>query len=1205
MTKLQNILLLTLIGLSTLLPAQSGNASIFGQVTDPSGASVPKAEVMATNEATQAIFKASSNDQGLFTFAALPIGTYKVLVTASGFKKAERAGITLQVADRISLNIGLDVGAATEVISVTSEVPLLRTEDSQTGEVINSTMITNLPQLNRNPLELLRLAGNVQGGGGVANEGSDTRINGGRTQGVDYLVDGISQSMGVGRGVSSTTPTMEAVAEFKVITNGISAEYGRMSGGAVELVTKSGTNNYHGQLFAYLKNRAFNANSWNNNRLGAIEPLFQEHTTGGAIGGPVSIPKLYDGKNKTFFFFNFQNYFFNQAGSAQTRTVPTAAMRGGDFSQVFTRGGNGERVPAQLFDNNGEVNVATTERLTPFPNNIIPASRLDSISRALVSLMPQPNRTPDSGTSYLNNFVGLNTTKSRRYDYALRLDHNFSERTRFFGRWTTYNTEDRPNSRFAGPLQAVNATDVNQPIALTMNVDHIVSPNSTLNVRVGLIHNPLVGGQQLADGVGSQIPFGAATRALLGTSQLPWIGTTVGDITSGGNAFQTAQTSYNASVSMTKIVSRHNLKYGYEHRRFYDNRNNGGSGNFVFQQNPVARFARDDSWNPQDNANVYGAVMLGLFDKRELLGATTRAVNFNYNAAYLQDDFRVNNKLTLNLGIRWDMETPATERNDRLYFWDSEAPAPFTMTPGYNFQNAVRAAGLNPANLPTPRWVNGFLPGALQIANTQGFSSRTGTKYFPWQFAPRIGLAYQMTSKSVLRASFGQMYNSTAGDPNGIAAGGDGITLGDGVPNAWHVSSDPRYYRFFQTLSRPFEPAELVAYERTAAVANRQATGGDPGPAGFDRNARMPRELLWSLGMQHQLTNKLLFEVNYSANRGVGLLGKDLISRLPRQAFTPANGAALLTPVQSPVREEIRYPSTPGLAFLLYDYPYFGPAVVRGVNYGRSNYQSMNFRLERRLTQNTAFLVNYTLGWMSDNVGGPSAGNGIAGGGTGGRVTQSIDDPRQNYGVSSLDERHRLSLYYQYNLPFGKGRRYLGSPTSAGSRFLDGVIGGWEFAGISLWRSGRPIIIPHTNVNNNVRVEATYPTLTGALDNGSFAGNWGAFISPDSPSGVSRFTRSAITEAAPFTAGNVNLVDSIRHPSRLSHDMSFMKRFNIFPGAESRFLQFRAEANNVFNIRGMGDYISDPRDANFGLIDGARGLYNTERRIQFSARIIF
>jgi hypothetical protein len=466
------------LSLSVAAFGQGGMGSIEGRVTDTSGALVPGVTITATNTATQVAYTASSNQVGDYAVLRLPPGTYTVTVDHLGFKKLERANVQVRVGDRLSIDLGLQVGAATEVVTVTSEAPLVRSTDAQTGEVINNKMIEDLPQLNRDPFALARLSGNVQGDGDRATAGSTLRINGGRTQGIDYFVDGVTVGTGMGHGVSFNTPTTEDVAEFRVITNGISAEYGRLSGGAVEVVTKSGTNVPHGQLFEYDKNRVFNANSWINNRNGVPKGNFQENIYGGAIGGPVILPKLYNGKDKTFFFFNYEGYRFNQGGAIQYGSVPTDAMKKGDFTNVCLRG-----TCALLYDQNGLVlkdanGVYQRQNFLNDGYHVLP-SQFDPVATAALQFIPEPNHTPDAGTTWQNNYLGLSNHTTHRYDWSARIDESISSNQRLFARFSTHYWDDKPNSRWFGPGQPVSENyNKHVPGDAELRLDHFTHPRA-------------------------------------------------------------------------------------------------------------------------------------------------------------------------------------------------------------------------------------------------------------------------------------------------------------------------------------------------------------------------------------------------------------------------------------------------------------------------------------------------------------------------------------------------------------------------------------------------------------------------------------------------------------------------------------------------------------------------------------------------------
>ena len=1226
--------ILFLLSLSVVVFAQGGSGSIAGQVTNPNGEVIPGAKITATNVETNIKAEAVSGDSGTYQLPQLSPGRYTVEVESAGFKKFLRT-ITVQVSDRLTIDFPLELGDVSETVSITAEAPLLRREDAQLGEVIDQTMIQNLPQLNRDPLQLLRLAGNVQGDGGRATEGSDTRINGGRTQGIEYFSDGIAQSTGRAHGVTDLTPTAEAVQEFKVITNGISAEYGRLSGGAVELITRSGTNDFHGQVFEYLQHDSLNANSWNQNRLGGERTPFKNHNFGFAAGGPIVLPRfgeggpsVWTGRNRSFFFFNYDGRRFNQSGILREASVPTAEERAGDFTNTQV---NGTRT--LLFDPFGRTRVlpdGTIERLDLLGGDgrHVPANRISPVSAAVLSYVPLPNKTPAPGNSFRNNFVGSQDSESSADLWALRLDHNFTESSKIFGRYTRLNNFGT-ETRWFSPLQTVPTRRVSGAFAANINYDWTVSPTLVFNARLGGHYNPFTGGSSIAEDFNpASIPFDDDTRRILGSKGLPWIGTTAfTDFSGSPSTSVTNSTTYNAGASLVKILNRHTVKFGYEHRRYYDNYLTSGGGEFLFQHNPVQRYSTDNSWNDQDNANVLGAFLLGINDKARIAGERTRSMNVNYHGAFVQDDWKVTPKLTLNLGVRWDMETPPSERYDKLYVWDPDAPSPYTVKPGYNFSAALAAAGLNSSQVRTPAWVTSgaFPSGAVRVANTPEYTSRLGSKWHPWQFAPRFGIAYALDERTVLRGSFAKMYLSTTGDPNGYSTGGGTIALSDAADAGWHRGLSSNFTDAISTFEQPFQRSDVTIYTRDNEVANFQGTGGDPAAAAFDINSRMPREYTWSAGIQRELPKKFLVEATYSANIGRGLLAKDLISRFPRDLFSPDQRTTYVTQIANPFAEETRYGDDIALGRLLFQYPAYGPLQILGANIGRSNYQSLNLRAERRLSGGFEFLVNYTLSKLLDNVGGPNGQNDfIAGGGTGSKSNQSVDTVRDIYGISPLDERHRLIAYYNIELPFGRGRRFLGDPQGFGNKLLDFAVGGWEFAGISQWRSGRPIIIPHTNVNNDpLRIESTFWRWADPnnrnLISPNFSGQSSAFLSGDDYSRLvasggtpeRRFATGLLLEPT-FDYGDVNIIEDIRQPSRFTHDLSLMKRFPVFGDDGGRYLQLRMEAQNVFNLRGFGNYNTDPRSATFGLITGpaasvdfGQGLRFDERRIQVSARFVF
>ena len=1195
---------------------QGGLGTILGTVTDASAASVPSAKVVAVNQETGIRTETITNDLGFYQTSQLNPGVYRIEVTASGFKRLDRPGIQVQVSDRITLNFSLEVGAMTESVQVTGEAPLLRTSDAQIGEVITNTMISNMPQLSRDPLRLLLLAGNVQGGGSRAEPGSDTRINGGRTVGIEYMVDGITAGTGLAHRVVNTVPSMETVAEFKVITNGVSAEYGRLSGGAVEVVTKGGSNGLHGQLFEYFQNDHLNASSWSQNALGGKKVKFAQNIFGGLVGGPIWIPKVYNGRNRTFFFFNYEGYRRREAGSLQTSSVPTEAERNGDFSQTVYN-----NIAPVLYDQNGTVTYDSaknqwTRQTLLGDGKRLPKSLLSPVSLELLKYVPMPNASPTPGTSSRNNYIAPRSSYGDTDSWGTRLDHQFTPAQRFFGRFTIKNNQSG-NTRWRGPGSLASETRNKEALAVVASYDWTLSPTLLLNLRAGATHYPQASGNLLpADVTNASIPMDSITKTLLGTN-LPSVDASGTAITSSASASVTNATTYTIGASITKMMGRHTIKSGFQHNRYSDNFSTTGSGTFNFIASPVHQTAGVDFGNASDISNAYAtaAFMIGTNNRATTLGGSTRANALNYYAGFVQDDIKVSAKLTLNAGIRWDLETPITERHDKLYFWDPDAKAPFVINPGYDFRAAVVTAGLDPNAVREPAWVKGgFVKGALRIANTPEFPGRKAGFYNWKHFAPRLGAAYQLDEKTVLRASFAQIYISSTGADQ--AYSGNGLKLSDGADAGWHASNDNMVH-LISTWTSPYQPGQYTTYKRTNAAANLDGTSATS-PGAFNLKSKMPYELTWSFGIQRELPRRFMLEATYNANLGRDLLGPDIIGRFARDLFNggPAGQNARLygTQIDSPTAGQTQNNSTVGvkqnLAILEMAYPYFGAFSVLGTNLGRSNYHALNLRLERRLSGGLFVLANYTFSKALDDVGGPNvgAGTGINGMVLGGKRNQTVDNITDIYGISPLDETHVLRLAFNYQLPIGRGKRLLGSPDNIGLKLLDHAVGGWELAGMGSFRGGRPITLEATtpNINNFIRAEWTYGNYASAdpsVSNSRFSENSQVFYStrdtvPTDP--IRRFTNAK--DAEKFTYGTLPpIFPNLRQPSNYNYDTSLMKAF-YFGESRGRYLQVRMEGSNFFNIRGYGGYNLKIGTSYFGMITGAG---NSARSIQMSARIVF
>jgi Carboxypeptidase regulatory-like domain len=1255
------LLILILFAASTsAVWAQTGLARISGRVTDASGAVVPGVSVVATNTATGIETKTVSNSSGYYELLQIQPGTYTVEADSANFKKLVQSGLIVQVEDRIGLDLHLEVGNVSQTVSVSATAPLLRTEDPQTGEVIDYQMIQTLPQLNRDPLALLTLSGNVQGNGaragttftvsstGSVNEQtSDTRVNGGRTSGIDYLVDGVSVVTGQSHGVNNVTPGMDDVAEFKVITNGADAAIGRVSGGAVTLVTKSGTNQLHGQGYEYYQNDGLNDSGWEQKALGGKKTPYHQWDTGLAIGGPIVLPHLYHGRDKTFFFVTYEGVRNATSGTLLTTSFPTASERAGDESTMYMTASDGtitrptmytpcftasdcSAAPVVVPPGQANSGSSATQKLHLLGGDgmHVPQSMISPTSAAILAQVPMPNHAPSPGTSDGSNFVGPQDNTGSSDVWSIRIDHQFTESNHMFGRFT-HASNSSVSTAWAGPLTPAPTSKVPGGYGLTIDYDYIISPTLSLTLTAGGYYSPFVGGALLpSDFNNSKYGFDSATESLLAGNML----TTTVNFMNGTPSSQNASLADSSSISvrnstsfqfggfLTKVLKQHTFQFGGESRRFYDSFDNSGSGSAIFIGDPVTQYSYDAGYGSLfSNVNSMGPYLLGLNDLMSATSPFGRSLAQNYYAAYVQDSYKVNSRLTLNLGIRWDMESPTTERHDKLFIWDPSAPPPFSINPGYNWNAAVTAAGLDPGSIQTPGWVaNGFPNGAIRIANTPEHPSRYATGYHPAQFAPRVGGAYKLTNKTVVRGYFGVMYLPTTGDPNAFGSV-PSVQVTGGAANAWHQNNfgvDPTTANW----TNPYFPSQITNFTRNNQTANFQSTGGI-GAAGVVPSLHMPHEYDWNVGVQRELPHNFLIEANYSANASSSLLAPELISRFPKNLFVPANQATYTTELASPTAGQTNSDAVAGpmqlLAILEYPYPYFATVNTEGQNIGKSNYESLNLRLEKRFDHGFQTLVNYSFSRLLDNIGGPegdvNGGISVANnGGVGNTPVQSVDTVQNVYGLSPLDERHRLTVFYLYQLPFGRGRTWMATPSGLSGHLLEAVAGGWEFSGTTGYRSGRPIVFYDSNINtnNNIRVETTFGSCAFAgcshLITSGFKGGKSVLVAPGqaNPAASSlAFNLAGFEPAQAFTYGTLPPVyGGFRNPGDFTSDLSLMKNFPVLSSDGTRYVQFRAEASNAFNVAGLGPYNNTFNGTGFGTITS---VANTERHVQLSLRFIF
>jgi hypothetical protein len=1053
------------------LAAQTFQAQLTGEVRDVTGAVVPNAKLTATNIATGVGFTTQTNNEGIYRFPALPPAQYNVQAALTGFKTYEQGPITLQVNDIVTLNVTLQLGEASERVVVTAAAEALQTSNASVGQVVTTRTIEGLPLNVRDPLALIGLTPGVTFGANFGNGGgqelgrnffkSDFNVGGGRSGSQELLLDGAANTTpDVNRGIIN--PPVDSVQEFKVQANSYDAEFGRTSGGVINVITKSGTNELHGVVYLFERHSFIEANNWFNNAAGIPNPSFKRHQFGGNVGGPIV-------KNKTFFFADYEGL---RQGFPVTfvTTVPTLLQRQGNFSQTFAAGNQ----PITIYDPLRVETLANGQRQrSPFPNNIIPADRIDPVARRLADLFPEPNQ-PGNALGQ-NNYVQSagSTIDTNKWD--VRVDHTFGENTRVFGRYS-----DQKDVRLVpGPLPPPvgggrNTTDsYKQAVA---DLTHVFSPALLATAQFSF-------SRALATQFGLSRGFDFASLGFpaninaVAVDQVP--SATITDIPAGISNRADSFTQYQprnvwaARANLTNSRGSHNLKFGIDQRwlHFNEGQNTAPAGNYTFTraytQGPIANVASvTGGFGFADF--LLGMPASGTF--RQLNPISTQGL---YTALYFQDDWRVSQKLTLNLGIRWDLQRGDREKWGRIAWFDHEAASPIAQAAGMpNLRGALR-------------WVNGE-----NGRNQQDTPMK--------DFAPRIGLAYRITNTVVLRSGYGLFYVPRNIQGNGLGA----ITAFRDTPM---VTSLDNNITPLNRLSNPFPQGVLPPLNDRDPGANIGAQIQAP----FYEN-KSGYVQLWSFALQWEMPGSVVMQAMYWGNKGTNLLSPSQnINQLPNEYLSLGN--ALNDQVPNPFFGVISSgplsSRTISRRQSLLPYPqYSGDNGVQRVfaPFGNSSYNGATLQAERRLAESLTFLLGYTWSKAIDDLNTPI----------------DVYNRRLTRALSAFDTPHQFIGSWVYQLPVGTGRRVdLGGAGNA-------ILGGWDFSGIVRVQSGIPVAIGTPAVNNGQSGKLDEPTIARWFDTSVFRpaapftfGN----IGPRSPDIRTDFVRNldvVLGKRFPFSVGD-------------------------------------------------------------------------------------
>ncbi|MBI4873810.1 MAG: TonB-dependent receptor [Acidobacteria bacterium] len=1116
------------------LAAQTQFASVRGIVQDSSGAVVPNAALTLTHIEQNRPWTTRSNEAGAYVFMQIPPGSYKLEVEAQGFKKFAREGMTLQVAQIVELNVAMELGALTETIQVAAETPLLETASSTLGEVVNSMTSENLPLNGRNVLQLVALTPGINANTGFYNSGSGGgsinavgfSANGGRNVATAVMLDGSPQEV-MGYNQPAYVPSPDALQEFKVQTNSMSAEYGRTSGAVINMVHRSGGSQFHGVLYEFLRNNAFDANGFFNNLNGRKKAAFRFNQFGFTAGGPLT-----PSRQTTFFFVNYEGIRQVNPGSA-TYTVPTPQMRQGDFSQI-----NGIVYDPATINASGE--------RQPFVANRVPSARFDKVGAKFISFYPLPNRD-----GVINNFYSQAGSNSARNNVSFKIDRRISERQNLFGRFSWENATTNQAQHYGNAATPTPGFTGARNRSGTID-DAWVVAGWVLHGNYGYSYHSNPRGPLSNTVTSTDLGFPAAVQAAAQFPIFPTVSVAgysqLGPESSYiiGNKFETHTWSGDAS----RLVGTHTVKFGgtYRLNRASNFRPNNPNGNYTFNDGFTRRI-----FNRVGGGDAVATTLMGLASGGQMRSEPVLGLQVKYAAFYVQDDWRLNDRLTLNLGLRWDADFPQTERFDRASWFDLNAQLP------------LKVPGMGP------------LTGGLVFAGSRTPGAPRGIKDLDKNnFAPRLGLACKLTNRLVARAGAGVFYNPTTGfGPNATNAGALGFNAITPFASSIDGGRTP-----YATLSNPF-PDGIIPPENGQ---NGLLTFVGQGVNGNFRYDRVPYSVQWNFDLQYELPESMLLDLAYAGSSGVKLQANSQLNQIPDSAL--ALGDALNAVVANPFLGVLPAATNLGRATttraqLLRPYPWLTGLTQQWGAQAHSSYHALQTKFRKRYAHGLQFLLAYTWSKMIDDV---SSVAGFLGDQNPGYTNNNRRDLDRSLSGSHLP--HNLVFNYQWELPFGKGRAWLNR-----GGLVNHALGGWIVNGITSIQSGTSISIDSRTNTTGSQGGGQRPNSTG--------------ISSATPGAIKDringwFNPAAFVDAPPYTFGNVGrfLPDNFG-PASQNWDVSILK---TFPVTERFRLQFRAELFNAFNIVNF----RNPAGTTFGQPDfGSITGTDSARVIQFGLKLSY
>jgi hypothetical protein len=1160
--------------------AQSSRGTLAGSVTDATGAALPHASLVLKETNTGSRYEVVASAQGLFAFPELQPGTYALAVNSPGFESYNQSGIIVNVGSTTTVTAVMKIGSSAESITVTSDASHLATESSDAGYTMTPQVLEALPlpfggEI-RNPLEFAALSPGFAGT--MSNNPSSPpsgafKISGGQQGGGDILLDGTTTELASANMQVTYGFSVEAVSEFKVMTNTFDAQYGSASGGVINLASKQGTNSFHGSAYDLLKNRVIDANSWLNNYQNAKAgsdkfktPVDTQNDFGASVGGPVRVPWLYNGKDKTFFFFNYEG-FRQENGGTSLQSGPTQAMLGGDFSALLTPTTvNGQTFPAHiLYDYSTCTGANSGQTCQAYPNNKI-TEAADPVFAAAVKVIPNAS----SATSPYFNLPVSSSNHEKADMWNIRIDENINERNKIS---VSYFTGNMPYIGTSSLGSLYTGGNIQGNKYARVGYDYFISPTLLNHFNAGFTrrHRLETSGE---GGFGGNWATKFGLKGV-GDSVFPrfdinYPGSGINSPSDGNSVFDDNVFQYDDAVSWQK--GRHSIRFGGEFRaaQFNFAALTGSAGHFNFEPGPTS--------TPSDPNSGFGYASFyrGAFtsvsgDQSAISIPQVDGFRTKYFAIFVADDWKVNNKLTLNLGLRYDMPIPVTEQANRMSYVDPTLPNPGA----------------------------GGLPGAyvFEGSGTGRLGGSSPQSTFKKAFGPRIGLSYSVDPNTVIRAGYG-IYFSTQ------RVGG-------------FASNDSQGFSSSYTYAIPSSPQTPVGVlSQISAYPGKMPPFIDPTVMNNQGNALFIESKVdrpgtiqnWTLDVQRQLPYNTIVDVAY-----VGAHGDHLQAFLhdPNQG-SPANmarGACLQVNIANQATSAACAGQTPVAApyagfsgtvsQALRPFPQYGTVTVDSATmddpFGDYTYNAMQLQVTKRTSAGLTVLASYS--WSKNITNADSEypeeaaweGNGNGG-------AQNTYNLKAEKALSQFDIPQRVVLAWTYELPFGKGKKFANE-----GGVVNVLAGGWQIAAVQKYQSGTPLSVTSPGWTSGIFAGSEGATFapTGRpniVPGQSINGLHGKFIYGTS----ARLNPAAFTTAPNFTFGNAPKALGVRELFNKSEDFNVTKAIPMF--TERVKTDFRVEFFDIFNRHRFTGFDTSVGTPGFGQ---ASGLAYGPRNIQGSLRVAF